>query len=41
MFDLHKIENNLLLTKEDIANMIHNEVIREANSKLSWNKKVQ
>ena len=39
MFDLHKIENNLLLTKEDIANIIHNEVIREANSKLSWNKK--
>lgn len=39
MFDLHEIENNLLLTDKDITNLIHNEVIREANSKLSWSKK--
>ena len=39
MFELHEIDNNLLLTEKDVTNLIHNEVIREANSKLSWNKK--
>lgn len=39
MFELHEIDNNLLLTEQDITNLIHNEVIREANSKLSWSKK--